>query len=126
MGLHFEFAKVPHTQDGDYEDIFTHDHDPKPGVEIMEAVTEVEDISLSGFTTLNNMTSGALKKLCGGETNSRFVLLQPRAQYLESIIRTLRDPPTDPFYLLPRLEAICRNATACLERYGEQAAMIIE
>ena len=137
MSMEFGFADVPFKQDGYMHELFkdeTDVGDPKEGVVLLD--TKGEDglsidylvLNISGVRAMNEMTQGVFLELCEGDENQRYILLEPRKQYLARLREMLPNLPEDIGWqreLKKRLACLLDNTDAYLAEHRARAAMLI-
>ena len=130
MSMEFGFAVVPFKEDGGIWDLYTEESDfkePKPGVTFPELINgEIlsKGLNIAGITSINNQTDGLFFELTDGVDNGyRYRLLEPHRE----LLRVLSYAAARMNGELERrlLETITKNADQLLEKYSDQAAILI-
>lgn len=130
MGMEFAFAAVPYTEDGDIDNIFALDDEPRDGVIILPTHNENEvpgkgglGLNVSNIASLDDETNGAFLDFTDGTMNQRYVLISPRRGDLARLRQSV-GAATGP--IRPKfLEIFVENAEAALQQHGDRAALII-
>ncbi|MDO8622080.1 MAG: hypothetical protein Q7R80_02520 [bacterium] len=135
--MDFMFAVVPFGHDGQMDEL--HGEVPnlgdftehlKDGVLVLKTKDEDEipsplglSINITGIENVNQETGGAFLQLTNGTLNQRYVLLAPRREALDRLRAAI--PAMGSEFRRKFLEVFVRNADAALERYGNNAAILI-
>ena len=130
--LNFGFLRVPFDVDGVIDELYDvkNKRIKKSGVENMKEI-EVDSIpghygmhlNSSDVSEINNETNGALLRFIKGGEGGRYILLAGRENDLEKLRSYITKVSNE--FNHKFLEVFVKNADLAIEKYGEQAALII-
>lgn len=137
MSMGFSFAVVPFTSDGDLVDLDTGVPEYgdmadylKEGVVMLETMNEDRvhrplglSLNIAGVTNVDTDTDGAFLEVTGGDSNQRYVLLEPRRESLERLRASIPNMGTD--FRRRFVEVFVENAERVLKQHGKKAALLI-
>jgi hypothetical protein len=128
--LDFSFCKVPYDLDGDLRDIYDEDGKEKEGIENMEEIDIASipspkglSLNVSGMNNVNSDTGGVFLHFLGGGVGQRYILLKNKRKELEAL-RSNANRVTDEFRR-KFLEVFIKNADLAIEKYGDNAAILL-